>query len=154
VTDIWSCILRIQIPFRPHFKEAIIGGRKTATSRTTKYGNPGDQFEAFGHVFVIDRHERVKLSVVAREHFRAEGFEHPDEFKIEWADIHPSKGYDPNQRIWLHWFQRKVPRHQPHFTPTEKQMELDRDWMTLSDEKSGESCQCERIGLSSCKPSV
>jgi len=116
--------LRIQIPFRPHFKDAIIAGRKTATSRTKKYGNIGDEFEAFGYVFVIQRQERVKLSVVAQQHFRAEGFKNSGDFMNEWVSIHARKRYDPEQRIWLHWFQRKVPRHQPHFTPTEKQMEL------------------------------
>jgi len=115
--------MRIQFPFRPHFKNAIITGRKHATSRTKKYGNIGDEFEAFGFVFVIQRQERLRLAVVAQAHFMAEGFEHPDEFKIEWALNHPGKGYRSDQRVWIHWFNRKIARHQPHFTPTEKPMD-------------------------------
>lgn len=125
--------MRIQIPFRPHFKQALIEGRKIATARTKKYGNIGDEFEAFGYVFVIQRHERLRLAVVAQAHFVAEGFEHPDEFKIEWAKIHPRKGYNSEQRVWLHWFHRKGVRHMPHFVPEEKQMELGREWLKSAD---------------------
>ncbi len=139
-------MLRIQIPFRPHFKDAIIGGHKIATSRTTKYGSPGDEFEAFGYVFVLERQERARLGIVAAMHYAEEGFSSKSQFITEWIDDHPERGYHTEQKVWLHWFQRKVARHQPHFTPVEKPMELDREWMTLNDEKLGETCQSERIG--------
>ncbi len=135
--------MRITIPFRAHFRDAIIQGRKTVTSRTRKYGKPGDEFEAFGFVFVVDRLERVRLATVANQHFQVEGFSNPEQFKNEWMDIHPRRGYDSEQRVWLHWFRRKDPRHQPHYTPTEIQMGLDREWMTLSDGLVGASCNCE-----------
>jgi len=107
----WVYNLRIQIPFRPHFKDAIITGRKTATSRTTKYGSPGDEFEAFGYVFVIERHRRLRIEFVANQLYAVEGFDSPLEVLKEWRSIHTVEGFDPEQRVWVHWFRRKVPRH-------------------------------------------
>ncbi len=136
-------VLRIQIPFRSHFKQAIIQGRKIATSRTRKYGKPGDEFEAFGYVFVIERQERISLGVVAYRHYQAEGFDTPEQFKNEWMQIHQQRGYDSEQKVWMHWFGRKGVRHKPHFVPEEKQMELGREWLTDSDIAPGIKCNCE-----------
>lgn len=135
--------MRIQIPFRPHFKDAIIAGRKIATSRTKTYGKPGDEFEAFGYVFVIERQERISLGVVAHRHYEAEGFDSPEGFKNEWISIHPGRGYEPEQKVWMHWFHRKGVRHMPHFVPEEKQMELGRSWLTDEDIAPGVKCNCE-----------
>lgn len=125
----------------------MIQGRKFATSRTKKYGMPGYEFEAFGFVFVIERHERLQLAVIAERHFEAEGFYGSEEFKNEWKSIHPRRGFDPEQHVWVHWFHRKDPRHQPHFVPVEKQMDLDREWVTANDLDVGQSCNCERKSI-------
>lgn len=135
--------MRIQIPFRPHFKQTIIQGHKIATSRTKKYGKPGDEFEAFGYVFVIERQEYISLGVVANRHYEAEGFETPEQFKDEWMQIHPRRGYDSEQKVWVHWFHRKGVRHMPHFVPEEKQLELGRSWLTDNDIAPGVRCNCE-----------
>ena len=45
--------MNVIIPFRPEFKDKMLKGLKTATSRTKKYGNAGDTFNAFGATFRI-----------------------------------------------------------------------------------------------------
>ena len=119
--------MRVEIPFRPHFRDAMIAGRKTVTSRNKKYGNPGDEFEAFGYVFVIERHERTSLRTVAEHYYEAEGFVGSMSFRAEWRSIHPLKGYDPDQRVWVHWFRRKDKKHDRRANrfPVARQLELD-----------------------------
>lgn len=46
-----------------------------------------------------------KLSIVAREYWREEGCSSPDEFISIWQGIHPRKGWDSEQFVFLHEFE-------------------------------------------------
>lgn len=85
----------------------MLESRKTATSRTKQYGERGDQFEAFGAPFVILQVQKVKLREVAEKWYEAEGMPSPEAFIAVWKKIHPVKGYDPEQEVYLHLFARR-----------------------------------------------
>lgn len=96
---------KIRIPFRLSFAHALFGGVKTATSRTKRYGIPGDTFIVSGRAFRLLRVKAEKLSIIAREYWREEGCSSPDEFISVWQGIHPRKGWDPEQFVFLHEFE-------------------------------------------------
>jgi hypothetical protein len=48
--------------------------------------------------------EKVQLSQVATQFYWAEGFESPDAFKTAWCEMHPLRGYDSGQEVWIHFF--------------------------------------------------
>ena len=97
---------RVSIPFRVEMIRALFEGRKTATSRTKRYGIPGDTFVVSGQLFRIARVKCEKLSIVAREYYREEGFSSPSELIAAWKRIHPRKGWDPQQFVFLHEFEK------------------------------------------------
>jgi hypothetical protein len=99
--------MTVTIPFRAEFKEAMLDSRKTATSRTRQYGKRGDQFEAFGAPFVILQVQKLTLREIADKWFEAEGVESPKAFEAKWAEIHPDKGFIPEQEVFLHLFMRR-----------------------------------------------
>ena len=96
----------ISIPFREEFQDKMLSDKKTATSRTEKYGDVGDTFKAFGAEFQITRVYQYKLDAVAYLLCHEEGFDSPDEFMACWATIHPQKGYVPSQTVWVHGFRK------------------------------------------------
>jgi hypothetical protein len=100
---------KVVIPFREEFREKMLKGFKTATTRMKKYGDKGDTFEAFGATFEIVEAMNVYLSQVATWFFESEGFETRRAFVKCWKKIHPKKGYDSGQVVWLHLFQRRLP---------------------------------------------
>lgn len=97
--------MKIDIPFRDDMKQAVLLGNKTCTSRNKRYGVIGDTFMVGGYVYVLKWISHVRLKTVAENHYRQEGFESPDEFIQVWNQIHPRKGYNPEQAVWLHEFQ-------------------------------------------------
>ncbi|MBA7633681.1 hypothetical protein ES703_41252 [subsurface metagenome] len=98
---------RINIPFLASFKEPMLSGSKTTTARTKKYGWPGDKFEAWGETFELREVIRVFLSTVRDQFYQFEGFANPHDFVTAWTKLHPIKGFDPTQAVYLHSF-RKV----------------------------------------------
>jgi len=98
-------VILTHLPFKEAFRADMVTGRKTATSRTHKYGNPGDSFWAFGVLFDIKRVSKLPLSVVAEKHYQAEGFESPEAFRSVWVSLHPRKGWQPEQLVWFHEFE-------------------------------------------------
>jgi hypothetical protein len=99
--------MTVTIPFRPEFKDALLEGRKTMTARTKKYGDRGDQFEAFGVPFVILKVEKQTLREIADKHFKEEGVESPEAYEKKWAEIHPVNGFIADQWVYLHTFIRR-----------------------------------------------
>ena len=92
------------LPFRPEFEAAIRSGTKTATSRTRRYGEPGDILDTpFGPVRLL-RVFKASLSAVSEGLYREEGFTSPAEFMEAWTRIHPRKGFVPWQEVWVHEF--------------------------------------------------
>ena len=96
--------MRVNIPFRDQFKEAMLSGRKTCTSRNKKYGDVGDIFVVFGKCFVLTKLREEKLTTVAHFLYREEGFNRSSEFMDCWNQIYPRKGYDSEQIVWVHIF--------------------------------------------------
>ncbi len=96
----------ILIPFREEFRDLLLTGGKTATSRNTGYGAPGTVFEAFGARFVITAIRRLTLREVAEKHFAEEGLESAEEFVDVWQKVYPFRGFDPDHRVWYHEFRR------------------------------------------------
>jgi len=94
----------ITIPFKGYFKHTMLTGKKTATSRTRRYGNPGDRFQIFGETFELIGVNRKMLGDVAKQYFREEGFLTPEEFLECWGSIHPRAKFDLTLPVWLHQF--------------------------------------------------
>jgi len=97
---------QIAIPFRPQFKQDMRDGKKTFTTRTKRYGYPGDWFIAFGMYFVLTRVGKTHLKIVAECHYHQEGFESPRGFIEIWEELHPKMGYQPHRDVFLHEFER------------------------------------------------
>ncbi len=77
------------------------------TCRTRKYGEPGDILEIPGvagcFIELVDVRQ-VQLGDVALHHYKQEGCESPEEFKNIWNEIHPRRGFHPDDWVWLHEF--------------------------------------------------
>lgn len=95
------------IPFQLEWQNKILNGIKTCTSRTKKYGNPGDWFEQFGSTFKISTVEKFPLEHVADFLYKEEGCDNPEEFIKIWVELHPRKGWVPNQIVFTHFFRRE-----------------------------------------------
>lgn len=98
----------VRIPFNTWSKLRLQDGKKSATSRSKRYGKPGDTFEVDGDVFAILHVEKVSLGFVAEFMFKAEGCQNPQEFREVWKAIHIKRGFDPHEVVWLHTFYRVV----------------------------------------------
>jgi len=49
---------------------------------------------------------KMRLSIVAYDWFREEGFRSTKEFMETWKRIHPRRGYVPDQTVWVHFFKK------------------------------------------------
>lgn len=98
----------VEIPFRDDMKKASIEGRKCCTSRNSKYGKPGDTFMIDGQLFVIKKISKMKLDWMHHRYYKEEGFDSPEAFRSVWVELHPTKAYDPEQRVWTHWYEKVV----------------------------------------------
>lgn len=92
------------LPFLPDWRDAMLRGTKTATTRTARHAEEGDTFRAFGARFEIVRVARVTLGEVAREHYREEGVASPEEFERVWVRLHPRAGFVATKAVYLHEF--------------------------------------------------
>ena len=109
---------QVCIPFKADFEYPMLSGKKYATSRTKKLGHTGDTFEAWDALFVILEVKHLPLSEIAKSYHEAEGFDTPAGFRHIWREIHPERGFDPGQWVWIHFF--KLVRH-----PGEKVLNID-----------------------------
>lgn len=105
--------MEVKIPFQERWREKMLSGPtmlrgvpKTCTSRTSPYGQPGDTFQAFGATFELLAVRPLTLGVVAMYFAPAEGCASPDAFKEVWIELHPRKGWKPNQLVYVHQFRR------------------------------------------------
>lgn len=96
----------VTIPFTPDMAQLSLEGRKTATSRTKRYGKPGDTFYIGDVLFEITGILRLVLGMVALYYHKAEGFDSPEAFKAKWEKLHPRKGFVPAQKVWFHAYRR------------------------------------------------
>jgi hypothetical protein len=97
-----------QVPakFRPYFRNAMLDGTKTMTSRTRALGKVGDQFEAFGATFEFTHIMRMELRFVVSDCFEQEGCKSVQELMSIWKDIHQKRGFVPADIVWAHCFRR------------------------------------------------
>ena len=93
------------IPFLPEFREAVRSGLKTMTTRTKPYGKAGDLLQGPDCRLLLIAVDETRLALVANFCFSQEGFDSTEDFETAWAKIHPRRGYQPNQEVWLHRFQ-------------------------------------------------
>ena len=100
--------MEIDIPFLDQFKEPMLKGIKTVTSRNKIYGDTGDRFKKWGMVFELRWIEKIPLVVVACHWYKEEGFNSTDEFIEIWKNLHPRKGFDPDHLVYMHKFHRLV----------------------------------------------
>ncbi len=96
----------VKIPFQEDFRERMLEGLKTCTSRTKKYGNPGDFFQIFGTTFQIIDVKQHYLGFVAKFLYVDEGFQRSSDFEQIWQKLHPIKGWQPAQIVFTHYFKR------------------------------------------------
>ncbi len=96
----------IVLPFLDRFREPLLNGTKTCTSRRVRLGKPGDEFLAFGAWFKITKVEQAALGYVASILFKEEGLDSPADFIEIWRQLHPTKGYEAHEIVWLHRFER------------------------------------------------
>jgi hypothetical protein len=101
--------LKVKIPFLPRFKEPMLKGTKTWTSRTKRYGEPGDTFDAFDNEFEILKVERRTLEDIL-EHWKEEGCSSKEDAVEVWRRLHPRRGFDRSfylsERLYVHIFRR------------------------------------------------
>ena len=82
----------MDLPFMLEFKDRMLSGRKTATTRTRKFGEAGEHFTAFEAEFVFTSVAKVYLQDVVSTSYKEEGFDSQPEFIECWKRIHPWKG--------------------------------------------------------------
>jgi len=99
-------MVEVKIPFKARFREVLLDGTKTWTSRTRRMGNPGDTFPAFGATFEIEHVERRTLGNIRYHHWKEEGCNSPYDFFEVWEQIHRRKGFVASQRVWVHIFKK------------------------------------------------
>ncbi len=95
--------MRVKIPFYERFRDPLLNGTKTWTSRTRRYGKPDDVFLAFGASFKILSITKKPLSEVA-DHWREEGCTSIEDFIVLWKKIHYRVGFLPKQMVYVHTF--------------------------------------------------
>lgn len=98
----------IEIPFNELMAKRSLYHRKVCTSRNKKYGEIGDtfyiEFENLHQNFRLFAIEKHLLGFVKQNLFYMEGFEHPELFELMWDHLHPRKKFDPDQKVWVHWY--------------------------------------------------
>jgi len=97
----------IHIPFQDRFREPMLNGIKIMTSRTKKYGHKGDFFRIFGAPFLLTEEPHLEqLGFIAKHFWQKEGVESEADFVLLWGQIHPYRGFDSKQLVYLHEFRR------------------------------------------------
>jgi hypothetical protein len=98
--------MEVEIPFNVWSIGKLKEGVKTATTRTTKYGEPGDTFQAIGNNYEITDVKKVKLGEVKKNWWNIEGAKNKQEFENVWIGIHPKSGWTPDKLVYIHFFRK------------------------------------------------
>ena len=97
-------MVKIFIPFNDWSKNKLHRGIKTATCRSKPYGEVNDTFEVFLEnrprgqrvvSYIVASITKKSLKDVSKNHFAEEGAKSPEEFIEVWNDIHPHRGFQP-----------------------------------------------------------
>lgn len=95
---------QIDIPFNDWSRRRHQTHEKRATTRTSRYGEPGDVFNDGSMEFQLTHVVRLPLGVVGEYFYELEGAESQEEFREVWEDIHYRRGYDEDWTVWLHLY--------------------------------------------------
>jgi len=98
---------KVTIPFQPYWKEKMLNGEKTCSSRNKRYGNIKDTFEQFDTTFQITNIIKLPLNFIALNLYKREGCDSPEEFKKVWIELHPRKGWVSDQKVFTHFFKKE-----------------------------------------------
>ena len=96
---------KVYIPFRARFREPLLNGTKTMTTRSKRYGWKGDTFDAFGATFQIADVYVAALSWIAKYCWQVEGCSSEQDFMDVWKSIH-YKLNDPRSQWYVHRFKK------------------------------------------------
>jgi hypothetical protein len=98
----------VKIPFQSEFKDRMLSEQKTYTTRTKRYGRPGDWFKAFGAFFTLIEVFEVHLNFVADTCYIGEGFDSRQDFIACWNKLHPNVTFEEkrDRTVYLHRFIR------------------------------------------------
>lgn len=97
--------MRVRPPFNNRFRPWMLEGIKVCTSRSRPFAVSGDWFNVWGQRFLVKYIDHVPLGIIAERFYREEGFLSFEDFCRFWEDIHPIKGYQPDWKVYLHWFE-------------------------------------------------
>lgn len=109
----------IQVPMCDEMAMAILEGvpdpitgertYKDWTTRSKKLGEVGDTFTITRGPLTkrlrIIGFKRMRLEEVAQHGYRHEGCVSPEDFIRVYSDLHPKKGWTPEERKWVHIFE-------------------------------------------------
>ena len=101
--------MKIGIPFSRRMAIAAIGGEKECTTRSSRYGVPGDTFPVedprskYVHTFELTKVEPRTLVDVRDHLWKEEGFTSPGDFEEFWKKIHYNN-YRGGRIYFVHWF--------------------------------------------------
>lgn len=95
---------RIKIPFKEQFRDAMLSGKKICTTRTKRYGEVGDIFEAFDAEFELVGVCPTIALWVGNFLYKEEGFEVAWDFHKIWRKLHPR--LDKSAVVYVHFFRQ------------------------------------------------
>jgi len=100
---------QIDIPFNEWSIEKLTAGIKRATTRTKKYGEPGDIFpvklnNGLTATYQLDFVVQLPLWFIARYLHKTEGADIQKEFEDVWHGIHSRKKWTGHELLWYHYF--------------------------------------------------
>lgn len=96
----------VKIPFNDWSLDKLRKGKKTCTSRYKKYGQIGDRFIAVDSIYELIGIYKLQLNYIIETFYKEEGADSPNELLQIWIDIHPKRGYRPNDFVYLHLFKK------------------------------------------------
>ena len=94
----------IGLAFSGEMAAAVLDGRKCCTTRRTRHGDRGDEFEVAGVGFRIVQVLPATLSDVRDVFHKAEGFATPQAFEEAWRALHGGE-FEAGE-VWVHFFAR------------------------------------------------
>lgn len=98
----------VRINFSERFRDRMLeepSPSKRQTARYRKMAAVGDCFEAFGATFTVTGVYKRPLWTIASS-YSVEGFDSIADFKDFWGKLHPKRGFQPLDKVWVHTFRR------------------------------------------------
>lgn len=99
----------LRIEFPPELASMVLAGTKTATTRRTRHGEPGDMFSVVDPdgregVYVIEAIDRGHVSTICERYHREEGYGTPEGMWNALQVIYP--GITQKSTVYCHLFRR------------------------------------------------